>query len=65
LPTGCGHTSDEPVETSAEETLRGLFRPRTQLEGVVFVIEFAVCGVFRREGVAGRGVKPGIESTAR
>jgi len=29
------------------------------------VIEFAVCGVFRREGVASRGVKPGIESTAR
>jgi len=28
----------------------------------VFVIEFAVCGVFRREGVAGRGVKPGIEA---
>lgn len=41
---GCGHTWDDPVE--------GFFAADT-IGGLMFVIEFAVCGVCRREGGAG------------
>jgi hypothetical protein len=41
---GCRHTWDDPVE--------GFFAADT-IGGLMFVIEFAVCGVCRREGGAG------------
>lgn len=58
----CRHPWDEPVETSAES------RPCSPVDtigGLVFMVEFAVCGVGRMEGVAGHGVKRGLKSTAR
>lgn len=64
LPTAAGTLRPNRSKLRRSKPVEGFFA-RGHIGGVVFVIEFAVCGVFRREGVAGRGVKPGIERTAR